>query len=145
MYILFITEYFPPERNAAASRVYERACYWIKWGHLVTVITCAPNFPDGKVYPGYRNRWYQIEQTVGIQVVRVKTYISANEGVLLRIIDFVSFLFSSIVAGFFQNKPYIVMATSPQFFAAVSGWVISLFKNKPCQTRRKGKSRHLWW
>ena len=131
MHILFITENFPPERNAAASRVYERACYWIKWGHEVTVITCAPNFPEGKVYPGYKNRWYQVEQIDGMRVVRIKTFISANEGVLLRTIDFVSFLFSSIVAGLFQKKPDIVMATSPQFFAAVSGWLIALFKNKP--------------
>lgn len=131
MHILFITENFPPERNASASRVYERACYWIKWGYEVTVITCAPNFPEGKIYPGYKNRWYQFEQIDGIRVVRVKTYISANEGVLLRTIDFVSFMFSSIVAGLFQKKPDIVMATSPQFFAAVSGWLISFFKRKP--------------
>ncbi len=131
MHILFITENFPPERNASASRVYERACYWIKWGYEVTVITCAPNFPEGKIYPGYKNRWYQVEQIDGIRVVRVKTYISANEGILLRTIDFVSFMFSSIVAGLFQKKPDIVIATSPQFFAAVSGWLISFFKRKP--------------
>ncbi len=131
MHILFITENFPPERNAAASRVYERACYWIKWGHEVTVMTCAPNFPEGKVYPGYKNRWYQAEQIDGIRVVRVKTFISANEGILLRTVDFVSFMFSSIVAGLFQKKPDIVMTTSPQFFAAVGGWVISFFKRKP--------------
>ncbi len=58
MTILFLADNFPPEKNAQASRVYERACYWVKWGHEVTVITCAPNFPEGKVYPGYRNRWY---------------------------------------------------------------------------------------
>ena len=104
MHILFITENFPPERNAAASRVYERACYWIKWGHEVTVITCAPNFPEGKVYTGYKNRWYQVEQMDGIRVVRVKTFISANEGILLRTVDFVSFMFTSIVAGLFQKK-----------------------------------------
>ena len=45
MKILFFTDNFPPETNAAATRVYERAVYWIKWGHDVTVITCAPNFP----------------------------------------------------------------------------------------------------
>jgi glycosyltransferase involved in cell wall biosynthesis len=131
MHILFITENFSPERNAAAGRVYERACYWIKWGHEVTVITCAPNFPEGKVYSGYKNRWYQVEQTDGIQVVRVKTFISANKGFLLRSLDFVSFMFTSIIAGLFQKKPDVVMATSPQFFAAVSGWVISFFKRKP--------------
>lgn len=130
MNILFITENFPPERNASATRVYERACYWIKWGHEVTVITCAPNFPEGKIYPGYKNRWYQVEQMDGIRVVRVKTFISANKGFLLRSLDFVSFMFTSIVAGFFQKKPDVVMATSPQFFAAVSGWVISFFKRQ---------------
>lgn len=131
MHILFLTENFPPERDAAASRVYERACYWIRWGHEVTVITCAPNFPEGKIYPGYKNRWYQIEKNNGIRVVRVKTFIAANKGFLFRILDFVSFMFSSIVAGLFQKKPDVVMATSPQFFAAVAGWVVSLFKRKP--------------
>ncbi len=131
MHILFVTENFPPERNASATRVYERACYWTKWGHEVTVTTTAPNFPEGKVYPGYKNQWHQVEQIDGIRVVRVKTYISANEGILLRTIDFVSFMFSSIVVGLFQKKLDIVMATSPQFFAAVGGWVVSLFKRKP--------------
>jgi len=73
MHILFLTENFPPERNASAGRVYERACYWVRWGHRVTVPTCAPNFPEGKVYPGYRNRWRQEENMDGIRVVRVKT------------------------------------------------------------------------
>ena len=39
MRILSLTENFPPETNAAATRVYERACYWADWGHEVTVIT----------------------------------------------------------------------------------------------------------
>jgi glycosyltransferase involved in cell wall biosynthesis len=131
MHILFLTENFPPERDAAATRVYERACYWIKWGHEVTVITCAPNFPEGEIYPGYKNRWYQIEKNNGIRVVRVKTFIAANKGVLLRILDFVSFMFSSIVAGLFQKKPDVVMATSPQFFVSIAGWVVSFFKRRP--------------
>jgi len=59
MHILFMTDNFPPEGNAIASRVYERACYWVKWGHQVTVVTSVPNFPEGKVYPGYQNKFYQ--------------------------------------------------------------------------------------
>ena len=58
MRILFLTDNFAPERNAPASRVYENVCYWIRWGHQVTILTCAPNFPEGKVYEGYCNRWY---------------------------------------------------------------------------------------
>ncbi len=131
MNILFITDNFPPERNASASRVYERACYWIRWGYEVTVITSVPNFPEGKVYTGYENRLYQVEEIDGMRVVRVKTFILPNKGFLLRILDFVSFMFSSIVAGVFQKKPDIVLATSPQFFAAVGGWIISFLKRAP--------------
>jgi hypothetical protein len=57
--ILFLSENFPPETNAAATRVFERACYWVKAGHRVTVITTAPNFPEGHLFPGYENRWRQ--------------------------------------------------------------------------------------
>jgi colanic acid biosynthesis glycosyl transferase WcaI len=131
MEILFLTENFPPERNAAASRIYERAVYWVKWGHRVTIITSFPNFPEGKVYPGYQNRWYQIEEMSGIRVVRVKTFISRNEGIVLRTLDFLSFMITSFVAGMFQKKPDVIVANSPQIFTAVAGWALSLFKQVP--------------
>ena len=131
MHILFITDNFPPEVNAVASRVYERACYWVRWGHQVTVITCAPNFPQGKLYSGYQNRWYQIEKMDGIKVVRVKTFIVANEGFLLRMLDFISFMLSGFGAGLFQRKMDVVVATSPQFFSGICGWMLSFFRRKP--------------
>ena len=131
MRILFLTENFPPERNASAARVYERACYWVKWGHEVTVLTCAPNFPEGKVFPGYRNRWYQAEMVDGIRVVRVKTFITANEGIVLRTLDFLSFMGSAIVVGLFQKAPDVVISTSPQFFAAIGGWSLAGLRGKP--------------
>ncbi len=131
MNILFLSENFPPERNAAASRVYERACYWVNWGHQVTVITSAPNFPEGKVHAGYRNRWYQVEQRDGMRVVRVKTFIAANEGVVLRTLDFVSFLFAGFFGGLVQEQPDAVVATSPQFFAAVAGCALAAARRRP--------------
>ena len=131
MKILFITENFPPETNAAATRVFERAVYWVEWGHEVTVITSAPNFPEGKLYDGYQNRWYQTENMFGIKVIRVKTYISANRGIFRRSLDFLSFLVSSFLAGIFQQKHHVVTATSPQFFAAVSGKAIGAIKRTP--------------
>lgn len=131
MHILFLADNFPPEKNAQASRVFERACYWVKWGHRVTVITCAPNFPEGKVYAGYRNRWYQTEEISGIRVVRVKTFIAANAGRYKRIADFLSFMGSSYVAGLVQERPDVVVATSPQFFAAIAGWALSTMHRRP--------------
>jgi colanic acid biosynthesis glycosyl transferase WcaI len=131
MRILFFTENFPPERNAAASRVYERACYWVKWGHKVTVITSAPNFPEGKVHDGYRNRWYQVEDRDGIRVIRVKTLIAANEGVFLRTLDFLSFMLMGFLGALVQEQPDVVVATSPQFFAAVGGCALATARRRP--------------
>ncbi len=129
--ILFLTENFPPERNAAASRVYERACYWTDWKHEVTVLTGCPNFPEGRVYEGYRNRWYEVECMSGIRVVRVKTFIAPNEGVILRTLDFVSYMLSAFTAGLFQQRPDVVVATSPQFFTAVGGWALARARRLP--------------
>jgi len=129
--ILFLTENFPPERNAAASRVFERAVYWADAGHHVTVITGAPNFPEGRVYPGYRNRWYQTEAMSGIRVVRVKTIVARNEGVILRTLDFASFMVASFAAGLFVSSFDVVVATSPQFLTAVAGWALAATRRRP--------------
>ncbi|SRR5579875_8384 len=131
MRILFLSENFPPERNAAASRVYERACYWVKWGHQVTVVTTVPNFPEGRIHNGYRNRWYQLEERDGIRVVRVKSLIAANEGVLLRTLDFLSFMFTGFCGGLVQPRPDVVIATSPQFFTAVAGCALAAARRRP--------------
>ncbi|MDP6604623.1 MAG: glycosyltransferase family 4 protein [Rhodospirillales bacterium] len=131
MNILFLTENFPPETNAAATRVFERAAYWVRWGHQVTVITCAPNFPRGKLFEGYENRWSQVEEMAGIRVVRVKTFVTRNEGVVLRTVDFLSFLFTGTSAGVFEKQPDVVVATSPQFFAAVAGWLVGAARSIP--------------
>lgn len=126
MNILFLADNYPPETNAAATRVSERAAYWAAWGHDVTVITSFPNFPQGKVYDGYRNGWYAEEIRDGIRVIRVKTFIAANRGTLLRMLDFLSFMASAVVIGSFRPRPDVVAATSPQFFAAVGGWLLGL-------------------
>src|SRR5215471_4746490 len=131
MHVLFLTDNFPPERNAPASRVYEHACYWVRWGHRVTVLTCAPNFPEGKVYVGYGNHWYHVEEVDGIRVVRVKTFIAKNEGVLLRILDYLSFMVTGFVAGLLQTRPDVVVATSPQFFTVIAGWAVAALRRLP--------------
>jgi colanic acid biosynthesis glycosyl transferase WcaI len=129
--ILFLTENFPPETNAAATRVYERACYWAKWGHRVTVLTSAPNFPEGRIYPGYENRWRQAEDIDGIRVVRVKTYMAANQGTVRRTLDFLSFMVTAFANGLFERRPDVIAATSPQFFAAVGGWALGAARRVP--------------
>lgn len=131
MKILFLTENFPPETNAAATRVYERALYWLRDGHQVTILTCAPNFPQGKLFDGWENKWRQVQDMDGLRVVRVKTYISANEGFAKRTLDFVSFMLTAYGAGLFEDRPDVVISTSPQFFAAVGGWALATSRRVP--------------
>jgi glycosyltransferase involved in cell wall biosynthesis len=130
MNILFITDNFPPEVNAPATRTYEHCREWIDEGHQVTVITCAPNFPQGEVYQGYSNKIFQKEDVGGIEVIRVWSYITSNDGFIKRTLDYFSFAVTSFLAGLFR-KMDVIVATSPQFFTTWSGWALSKVKRTP--------------
>lgn len=130
MKILFLTDNFPPEVNAPATRTYEHCKEWVKLGAEVTVITCFPNFPQGKVYEGHKNKWKKTEWMDGIKVIRVWSYISANEGFIRRTLDYISFSVTSFLAGLSVNTD-IIVATSPQFFNALGGRTLSFWKRRP--------------
>ncbi|MGH7856024.1 MAG: glycosyltransferase family 4 protein [Candidatus Binatia bacterium] len=131
MRILFLTDNFPPERNAPANRIYGHAREWVRAGERVTVVTGAPNFPDGRVYEGYRNRAYWTEDVDGIRVVRVWTYVAANRGTVRRTADYASFLLSGALGALLQDRPDVVVATSPQFLTAVAGAAVSAVRSVP--------------
>lgn len=131
MHILFLSDNFPPEVNAPASRTFEHCREWVKSGHQVTVITCVPNFPKGKVYDGYRNKLWQHEDMAGISVIRVGTYISANEGFLKRTLDYLSFMATGFLASLFVRRIDVVVGTSPQFFTACAACMTGLVRRVP--------------
>ena len=70
----------------------------------ITVLTSVPNAPKGKVFPGFNNKLFQTEKIDDIVVYRIWTFIAANAGFYLRILDFLSFLFMAIIASFFIKK-----------------------------------------
>lgn len=131
MKILFLTDNFYPETNAPSKRTLEHCKEWICQGHNITIITGVPNFPKGKVFEGYKNKIYQSELINNINVKRVWTFIASNDGVFLRILDYISFMISSFFCGVFTKKHDIIIATSPQFFTLLSGYFISLIKRTP--------------
>lgn len=130
MKILFLSDNFYPEVNAPATRTFENCKVWVNQGYEVTVITCFPNFPEGKLYKGYSNKLYSIENIEGIRVVRVWSFIAPNKGFFKRILDYISFALSSMIFGCFI-KCDVIIATSPQFFTAISGFILSTLKFKP--------------
>jgi glycosyltransferase involved in cell wall biosynthesis len=131
MHILFLTDNFPPEVNAPASRTFEHCREWVIAGHQVTVITGAPNFPKGKVFDGYKNRLWQQETMAGIRVIRVWTYITANEGFAKRTLDYLSYMVTGLLASLFVRRVDVVVGTSPQFFTVCAAYVTSLLKRVP--------------
>jgi glycosyltransferase involved in cell wall biosynthesis len=131
MHILFFTDNFPPEVNAPASRTFEHAREWVAAGNQVTVVTCAPNFPGGRVFPGYQNRPWQTETMDGIRVIRVWSYVTANEGFLRRVLDYASFMVTSVLASPFVGRPDIIVGTSPQLFTACAAYLASRAKRVP--------------
>jgi len=122
--ILALSHYYPPEVNAPASRLSEHARIWREAGHEVTVVTCAPNHPAGQLYPGYRNRLWQEETIDSIRVIRLWTYLAANEGFLPRIANYLSYLFSLLFWMWRLPRADMVMSTSPQFFCGLAGWFL---------------------
>ncbi len=132
MHILFLSHYFPPETNAPASRTYEHTSRWVREPDVkVTVITNHPNHPNGILFPGFVNRCLTRERMDGIEIYRVWSFLAANAGFSLRTLNYLVFMMASILAALRMPKPDVVVATSPQFFCAVAGYIISRIKGSP--------------
>jgi glycosyltransferase involved in cell wall biosynthesis len=129
--ILFISHYFPPEVNAPASRTHEHCRRWVADGHEVTVLTGVPNHPAGILFAGYRNAWLQEEEIDGIRVIRTWEYLAANAGFLPRILNYVLFGLTAILASRRVREPDVIVSTSPQFFCGLAGAVIARLKKRP--------------
>lgn len=122
MHILFLSHYYPPEVNAPASRTAESARVWARLGHKVTVVTAAPTHPRGIVYPGYENRWISREYIDGVEIIRIWTWLAANEGFGKRILNFLSYPLSVLLHLRALPDADVVISSSPQFFAGLAGW-----------------------
>lgn len=140
MHILLITDNFPPETNAPATRSFEHSKRWVRAGCEVTVITGCPNFPRGEVFHGYRNSLFSYEVIDGIQVLRVWSYIAPNAGVYRRTLDYLSFCITSCIASLFVRKVDVIIGTSPQIFVAFSASLASSIKG----TKWIFEVRDLW-
>ena len=106
MRILFLTQWFQPE-NFFKGLPFARAL--AARGHDVEVLTGFPNYPGGKLYPGYRVRFYQKEMMDGITVHRIPLYPSHDRSPLRRILNYLSLSLSALLLGpWLVKKPDVV-------------------------------------
>ena len=127
--ILYLCQYFPPEVGATQSRAWDMTAFLKEQGHYVTVITEFPNHPSGIVPPEYRNKLFQRETMNGLDVIRVWVRASPKKNFFNRILFYLTYSMSAVVAGLFLRAKYdIIFATSPPLFTALSGLVLHKLK-----------------
>ena len=65
--LVIVTQYYAPEPGAPQIRLRAMAKELQQRGVNVRVLTGMPNYPEGRVYPGYRGRLAMREQIDGIE------------------------------------------------------------------------------
>lgn len=94
MHILIVTQYFWPEN----FRINDLALGLHGRGHKVTVLTGAPNYPDGLFFKGYgcfnRQQDYQ-----GVKVIRVPLIPRGKGGGVQLALNYLSFAVSASIVG----------------------------------------------
>jgi glycosyltransferase involved in cell wall biosynthesis len=95
MRILYLTQWFEPEPHIIKGLKFVRALQAA--GHQVTVVTGFPNYPSGRLYPGYRLKPIRRERIEGVEVVRLPLYPSHDRSSVRRSLNYLSF-FVSVLA-----------------------------------------------
>jgi len=97
MRVLIVTQWYPPE---PVNYILELTKTLRALGHEVTVLTGFPNWPSGKLHPGYRIRAWQREEQDGIQIVRVPLFPDHSRSGVKRTLNILSFAISAALLGF---------------------------------------------
>lgn len=91
-----LTQWYEPEEGSAAiPSMFARSLASL--GNEVEVLTGFPNYPSGRLYPGYRLRPYQVERRDGIRVHRVPLIPSHDRSAVRRAANYLSFATSAAV------------------------------------------------
>ncbi|MCD6165809.1 glycosyltransferase family 4 protein [bacterium] len=125
MRILIISQYYPPEVGALATRMSDLARQLTALGHTVTVIGEIPNYPKGIIAKEYRGRLFVREKYQRTDVIRSFVLASPRKTNVERLSTYLSFMVSSVFAAAFVQRCDVVLATSPPLFVGVSGYVVS--------------------
>lgn len=128
MRILFFAQWFDPEPMIKGAR-FVRAL--IERGHDVEVVTGFPNYPTGKLYPGYRVSLHKDDEVDGVEIHRVALYPSHDRSSLGRILNYFSFALSAAVHGLFRARDFDVLYVYPPIPAALAARLVGAVRRRP--------------
>ena len=120
MKLLILTQYYPPEIGAPQNRLHELAIRLKATGMEVEVLTALPNYPGREILPSYKNGRNREEVIDGISVHRSGIYVSRSNGIVKRLLNYFSFVWTSYHRGKKLGKFDFLMVESPPLFLGYS-------------------------
>ena len=128
--ILIISNYYPPEKGAAANRIEQLALKLFQNNYKVSVVCPLGNYPKGELFPEYKGKFSVTENRDNITVKRLWIFPSVSKNLLVRILSVLSFSLSLFFYLLFKKTPKKVIIQSPPLLLSfLSIFVLSL-KNK---------------
>lgn len=129
MKLLILTQYFPPEVGAPQNRLYELALRLESKGIDISVLTAMPNYPQMVVHKEYKGKCYSKEDMNGLKVHRSWIYVSKSKSIIPRLLNYFSFVFSSLWFGLFKiKKQDVLLVESPPLFLGITAYLLSRAK-----------------
>lgn len=125
MHVLLMAQHYAPEEVSGAVLATELAEDLVGLGHEVTFVTCAPNYPEGRVFSGYKNRLFGVEMLREVRVVRTWSYISPSKSIWRRMLNFGTFSASAFYGGLLAGRADVVYSYSPPLPLGIAAWVLS--------------------
>ncbi len=130
MHVLLITQYFPPEIGAAATRWGDYVQILIKKGHRVTVLCEMPNYPLGTYFPGYKRQWVKQEKvSPNLTIIRSFAWANNRDSAIKKLGHYLVFMFSGLLTAFRLKNYHVLIVSSPPLFVGVIGAIISKIKS----------------
>jgi glycosyltransferase involved in cell wall biosynthesis len=129
--ILIITNYYPPEKGAAANRIEQLALNLKKNNYAVSVVCPLGNYPEGKLFKEYKGKFSIDENRNGIAIKRLWIYPSVSKNLLVRIVSVLSFTLGLFFYLLIKKTPQkVVIQSPPLVLSFISVLVLSLKKKK---------------
>jgi colanic acid biosynthesis glycosyl transferase WcaI len=129
MRILLLTQWFDPE-HTLKGLTFARALK--DEGHDVEVVTGFPNYPGGKVFPGYRIKPFQREEEGGVRILRVALFPSHDANAIRRVFNYGSFAASaSLLGSLLTQRPDVIYAYHPPLTVGLAAAALGAAKRAP--------------
>jgi len=126
VHILLIHQAFVAPSEAGGTRHIELARHAVAAGHQVTIVASTLNYLTGEHRQASSAEVYD-----GVRVHRVYAYPSLHRSFIWRVVTFLSFMCSSVIAALRMRDVDVVMGTTPPLFQACSAWVVACLRRRP--------------